>query len=251
MFIQFLAIPVMPFSAFTIVLPVALALRSVAFFSTGLGDASNALIALAIALYVIYPMMIAFDGYAIPGVFSRQQPLSAICRSRLHGQFRRPRTPSSRPSHNLTSAVRTLLRARVAFVLSALSASGSYNYAFQSLNLIGTLRNYTNAMAQFFFESILLFALNMAVTVGLAVASTRHSRPAWERPGGSGDMMIPTFLLSAPTNIAPVEANIIPIVMVALLLDVCIVAVWYFAALSRFQSRRGSRSYRPRPGSVS
>ncbi len=44
-------------------------------------------------------------------------------------------------------------------------------------------------------------------------------------------MMIPTFLLSAPTNIAPVEANIIPIVMVALLLDVCIVAVWYFAGV--------------------
>jgi hypothetical protein len=44
-------------------------------------------------------------------------------------------------------------------------------------------------------------------------------------------MMIPTFLLSAPTLVGPVEASIIPIVIVALLIDVCIVAVWYFAGV--------------------
>ncbi len=169
MFIQFLAIPVMQFSAFTIVLPVALALRSVAFFSTGLGDASNALIALAIALYIIYPMMIAFDGYAISWVFSANNPSAQYAGAAFTVNSVAPNSFfQTQPQFDISGA--NALASEGDFVLSALSASGSYNYAFQSLNLIGTLRNYTNAMAQFFFESILLFALNMAVTVGLAVS---------------------------------------------------------------------------------
>ena len=41
-------------------------------------------------------------------------------------------------------------------------------------------------------------------------------------------MAIPFFLLNAPTNFATVEANLLPLVLAALLLDVCIVALWYF-----------------------
>jgi hypothetical protein len=39
---------------------------------------------------------------------------------------------------------------------------------------------------------------------------------------------IPTFMLSAASNFGTAEANVLPIVFAALLLDVSIVAVWYF-----------------------
>ena len=51
LFIQFLALPVMQYTAFTVVLPVAIGMRSISFFGTGLADASNALIAIAVAFY--------------------------------------------------------------------------------------------------------------------------------------------------------------------------------------------------------
>ncbi len=41
-------------------------------------------------------------------------------------------------------------------------------------------------------------------------------------------MAMPTFMLNAPTSFAAAEANMLPIVLAALLLDVSIVAVWYF-----------------------
>ena len=41
-------------------------------------------------------------------------------------------------------------------------------------------------------------------------------------------MNVPLFLLSAPTSFATAEANVLPIILAAMLLDVAIVAIWYF-----------------------
>jgi hypothetical protein len=169
MFIQFLAIPIMQFSAFTIVLPTALALRSIAFFSSGLGDASNALIALAVALYIVYPMMVAFDSYAISWVFSTNNPAAQYVGSAFTVNSVAPSFFfQTNPAQDISAA--NAMSAEVNFTEAAFSAPGSYKYYLNALNLVGTMHNYTDNMAQFFFESILLFALNMAVTVGLAVS---------------------------------------------------------------------------------
>lgn len=169
LFIQFLAIPLMQASAFTIILPVAIALRSISFFSSGLGDASNALIAIAIALYIIYPMMVAFDSYAIAWVFSAQNPSAQY----VGGAFSvNTITPNAffKNTTNVGSSGANALNTEISYVTSGFSSPGSYQYWAQALNLVGTMHNYTDNMAQFFFQSILLFALNMAVTVGLAMS---------------------------------------------------------------------------------
>jgi hypothetical protein len=177
LFIQFLAIPLMQASAFTIVLPVAIALRSISFFSSGLGDASNALIAIAIAMYIIYPMMVAFDGYAIAWTFTACTPtLQQGCN--LSAQYAGSAftvntiTPNSflNTSPNTGSQATAALQNEYNVITSSASTPGSYQYWGQALNLIGTLHNYTDNMAQFFFQSILLFALNMAVTIGLGMS---------------------------------------------------------------------------------
>ncbi|MDE1865510.1 MAG: hypothetical protein KGH94_02635 [Candidatus Micrarchaeota archaeon] len=169
MFIQFLAIPIMQYSAFTIILPTALAMRSLSFFSSGLGDASNALIALAVALYIIYPMMVAFDGYAVSWIFSTKNPSAQYAGGALTVNTVAPSGFfSAQPGYDISGA--NALNTETSFVFNSFSAPGSYEYWVGGLNLIGTMRNYTDNMAQFFFQSIILFALDMAVTVGLAVS---------------------------------------------------------------------------------
>jgi hypothetical protein len=176
MFIQFLALPLMQFTAFAIVLPVAIALRSISFFSSGLGDAANALIALSIVLYIVYPMMVAFNSYAISWVFSQSNPTYTYLNSAFTVNTVSPNSffQNTGPGTNAISS-------ELGLVKSAFSAPGSYNYWFDGLNLVGTMRNYTANMAQFFFQAILLFALDMAVATGLGVSIYKALR------GGLGE----------------------------------------------------------------
>ena len=78
LFVQWLSLPIIQAVAFTLMLPFALILRSIAFASSGgqgLRETANAILAIAIALYLIYPLMIMFNSYAISYIFSPANPL--------------------------------------------------------------------------------------------------------------------------------------------------------------------------------
>jgi hypothetical protein len=84
--LQWLAIPLFEYTAFSVVLPVALVMRIFSTSGGGLRRASNDILALAIALYLIYPMMISFDAYAINYIFSTNNPVYS-CTNCLNTPF--------------------------------------------------------------------------------------------------------------------------------------------------------------------
>ncbi len=184
LFIQFLALPIMQYTAFTVVLPVAIAMRSIAFFGTSLGDASNALIAIAIALYIIYPMTVAFDSYAIGYVFSSSNPSAQY----IGGAFTvNTLTPASffqphctvaqqkanDPACQPASTGAGIVWSQATLVFGSVFDPASFSFWVPGFGLISSIHLYTDDMAQFIFQSILLFALNISITVGLAVSIHR------------------------------------------------------------------------------
>lgn len=167
LFIQFLALPVMQYTAFTVVLPIAIGMRSISFFGTSLADASNALIALAVAFYLIYPMTVAFDSYAISWVFSANNPAAQYAGTAF--TVNQVTTDSFFQSNGVaTNSIWTTFGSLKSFFVSAFPGHGIGAVPF--IGLVPVMHTYTNQMAQFVFESILLFALNISITVGLAVS---------------------------------------------------------------------------------
>jgi hypothetical protein len=64
LFVQYIALIVSQAAAFTILLPIALILRAVAFSGKDLKRAANAAIAIALALYVVFPLTVVFNANA-------------------------------------------------------------------------------------------------------------------------------------------------------------------------------------------
>lgn len=175
LFIQFLAIPILQYTAFTIILPVALAMRSLSFLGTSLKAASNALLAFAIAAYIIFPLTIAFNGYAISWIFSAQNPSYQY----LHSTYIVPgikantyftTNPTSSQPSALTSA------ASAAFSSTAWTQLfGIVSSSFSSTGVIigpGTVaaqaRVLITEIAQFLFASVVLMVVDLAITIGFA-----------------------------------------------------------------------------------
>jgi hypothetical protein len=70
-YIQYLLLVLVQASAFTIILPVALIMRVLPFGGANLRNAANGVLALAIAGYIVFPLTIAFDSYAINWTFTQ------------------------------------------------------------------------------------------------------------------------------------------------------------------------------------
>ena len=241
LFVQFLALPIMQYLAFAILLPVALGMRSLAFFGANLGDASNALIAIAVAFYIVYPMMVAFDSYAINYVFSPSNPSaqyvgtaftvnSAVTPLRYF-QCQPTAAANPCPTPSATPSTWSLISGYFQSFYIAAFKSNSASVYIPFAGLLTSVHTYTNEMAQFIFQSVLLFALNVSVTIGFAVSLYKALKSGLGEAGGSGEMMMALpvqILLQSSSGFNTAAANLMPLVFAALLLDVCIVAIWYF-----------------------
>lgn len=175
LFILFLAIPILQYTAFTIILPVALAMRSFSFLGSSLKAASNALLAFAIAAYIIFPLTIAFNGYAISWIFSAQNPSYQY----LHSTYLVPGIKASTYfTTNPTSAQPTALTGAVSSAFSSTALTqlfGLVSSSFSSTGIIispGTVaaqaRVLITEIAQFIFASVILTLIDLAITIGFA-----------------------------------------------------------------------------------
>ncbi len=172
LFLQYLALPLIKLTAFALLLPVAIIVRSVAYTGaggSGLRNAANAILAIAIALYIIYPVTIALDAYMVHWIFSTQNPLYPY----LNMGFTLTQLPSSFFSSTASSSSISLPFGIAAMpTLSLLSG-------VSSLGLTGLYNPYTpvtvsnqiiDLMAQFIFVGVILFALNIAITMAFAMS---------------------------------------------------------------------------------
>ena len=169
LFVQYLSIPIFEYTAFTVVLPVALIMRSIAYSASGSGglrSASNAVLAIAIAVYLIYPLMISYNSYIVNWIFSVQNPYFQY----LHTAFTLDSLPSTFFSSLSSSVSGSFLGITTPSLNSLLGnyASTGVLPLFDPFAVTSQILTTIDEMAQFIFVGIFLFGLDVAVTLGFA-----------------------------------------------------------------------------------
>jgi hypothetical protein len=192
MLIQYLILVISQASAFAIILPIALIMRLLPFGGANMRYAANSMIAIAIALYIVYPVMVVFDSYFIHWLFtpcaigatntaacnpeagyllitySHDNLNSLFSSTSCSFTFNLPFIPFSLPicpsdffgfMMQLDNAVSSLPGA-IPFV-GIVNASGD--------QIIQGVQYIALSISEFMFIVVVLFAVNMTVALGFAV----------------------------------------------------------------------------------
>ena len=179
LFLQYLALPVLQYTAFVVILPVAIAMRSMAFAGINLRNTSNAVLAIAIAAYFIYPLAVLFDSYMMYWVFN---PLLNPSYQYLHTAYTINALPvDTFLSQSMPSSAGSL-GAPASFVFSALSNIGFLN-TFNLFNVVPQTQQVVNDISELLFQGVVLFALNVAITTGFAMSLTKALNAGVEGAG--------------------------------------------------------------------
>jgi hypothetical protein len=186
LFVQFLTMPIIQYFSFSVLLPVGIAMRSLAFMGENLKVASNSIIAIAIALYIIYPLMIVFNSYAISWIFSSANPSYVY----LSSTYQVASIPVSGffnqvPITTYSGFWGTFFKSALGFILSGNSPIGNFvdsastqaggtvffsGYPIYWPSIVfAQLQNTVVQTAQFFFTAIILVLIDVAVTMGFAM----------------------------------------------------------------------------------
>ena len=174
LFVQWLAIPVIQYTAFVIVLPVALTMRAIAYSgsSMGLRQAANSVLAIAVAAYIIYPLMVTFNPCIIGwinGTGACGLPKTNPAAPYLPAYTLSSITPGEFSSINSNSIIYG--ESGLSLFFSGVSSTGIPGFNF--LQVFSQLTGTINVMAQFFFSAIMLFAINIGVTIAFAMGLSR------------------------------------------------------------------------------
>lgn len=178
LFVQWLSMPIIQATAFVIVLPVAIAMRSFAYAAAGPGlrQTANAVLAIAISAYIVYPLAVSFDPCIVGWIYGQSNCLSS---TNPLSQYVSPYTVTSLPPGAFSSAGSSSSQTS-AFQIG-LPALGSIISSAQAVGLPGlnpgavlSLVVYliTN-IAQFLFISLFLFALDLSIAVAFAMGIAR------------------------------------------------------------------------------
>ncbi len=176
--LQWLALPIIEYTAFTVVLPVALVLRVFSFSGGGLRRASNEFLALAIAMYLIYPLMISFDAYAINFIFSPANPVYS-CTNCLNTPFTVNSTSSSgffssiyNSSSTGTSTGFSVTSPSINTLLSTTILS-SYASSLFPPEAIIEFNSVISQMGQYIFTALFMFGIDIVVTAAFAMGLSK------------------------------------------------------------------------------
>jgi hypothetical protein len=144
LFLQYLVLIVMQYVAFTVVLPASIIMRSLAFTGTNLRRSANALLALAIAAYLIYPLMVALD--------------YSMFYFALQNAGQQYQLQNVNPNGYFSSA---------GLGVASLVWDALPDYAWP-WTIVSQAQQVIEMISQYLFQSVVLFAINIAVTVGFA-----------------------------------------------------------------------------------
>ncbi len=186
LFVLFFMLPIISSTALVLLVPVAIIMRSLAFSGPKLREAANALLALSIALYFVFPLAISMNGYVVSWVYCTQSPYQLSVANA-------PSAPSTScnpyPQYVSAYAINSIPISTF-FAQNAISEynSGALQSNFLGAANLGTgnivntvttlvqglvglpslISNYTNQVAEYLFECVVLVALDFAITMGFA-----------------------------------------------------------------------------------
>lgn len=173
MFLQYLLIPFIKGAAFLIILPIALIMRSFTFTGAGLRTAANSVLALAVAMYIIYPTMVAYNPMIISWIFTPCPNATNWCNPSflyLGTAYAIPNIPASTFFTQTSAQQGTVSLSGISITsLSMGEYAQILSAAIDPATVIGNVLGMADQVAQFLFTSVLLFALDMTVTMGFGV----------------------------------------------------------------------------------
>ena len=186
LFVIFISLTAIATLSLTLVIPVAIVMRSLSFSGPRLREASNALIAIAIAFYFVFPLTLAMNYYVVNwtyclGNLSGCNPYASqlapyqINQIPLNQLFNNPAsTCNLNGLGECSSATSSPITIPLNFWTAVANSNGGLaSAARQVINGLVTLPqiidNYTEYTAQFLFQSIFLIGLDVGITIGFAV----------------------------------------------------------------------------------
>ena len=179
LFAIFLTLPIIQAVALTVVLPVAIAMRTLAFTGPRLRETSNAFIALAIGMFFVFPTMLTLNTYITGCLGITQSTNTAGCPLTPEEQAYVSTTPLPSQASTLFSA-QTAQATALTLSSSFFSAIGSYGAAPGVSGILGLIVDapgaaisYANIIAEYAFEGIVLIALDILVTVAFIAGINR------------------------------------------------------------------------------
>jgi hypothetical protein len=162
LFLQYLLLVLMQYTAFTTILPIAILMRSIAFAGGHLRQSANAVLAIAIAAYLVYPLTVAFDSYMMNFALANAGKTNALQNININAFF----TSSSYTGFSGASLV-----------------LNSLPYLVNPFNIMSQAQSIVNRIAQFLFQAIVLFAINVAITIGFATGLAKALNSGVEGAG--------------------------------------------------------------------
>lgn len=178
LFIQWLALPVIQATAFVIVLPIAIAARSIAYAgsSSGLRQAANSVLAIAIAAYIIYPLLISFSPCIISAIFGQSNcfgwsnPASSYIPSYSLATLT-PQEFSSLGSSQYNVGGNSFSSPSLGSLVGAAASLGLP--ALDPFATLGTITPLIGEMSRFIFIAIFLFAMDIIITTAFAIGLSK------------------------------------------------------------------------------
>ncbi len=170
LFLQYISLPLIEFTAFVVVLPVALVLRSISLTGSGLRTTANAFLAIAIAAYLVYPLMIAFNAYAIHWIFSGNNPLYG-CTGCISTAYSLNNLPSSSFFNSVSSQGATFDGITTPAISSLIGSTYFSNLGaqFDPIYVVSSAQTLITEISQFIFTAIFMFGIDITVTIGFAM----------------------------------------------------------------------------------
>lgn len=188
LFVLLLTLPIVESLAFTVVLPIAIIMRSLSFTGPRLREASNTVIAITIAFYIVLPLTITMTNfitnwtYCIGNGNNPCNPYSYYLQGYKLGKDDVPVTSifTDKADYNgafLLQGTPINLPINV-FYKTISSGSGGTAQALKNLvvDLFFTpyaIDNFSLQVSQYLFQGIILFALDIAIVVGFAQGLSR------------------------------------------------------------------------------
>ncbi len=180
LFLIFLILPLIMAISLTVLVPLAIAIRSVGFAGPRLRETANSFLALGIALYFIFPMTILFNAYVMGWLYC----------TGVNGITVPTCIPTDLRSYLGTYTVSSISAGQL-FTENAIQVSGNglptvftlpgNVYGLFSAGLPigdilaapGAITSFGNIVAQYLFEGVVLIALDFAITIGFAMGLTK------------------------------------------------------------------------------
>ncbi len=207
MLFQYLILVISQASAFAIILPVALVMRSLPFGGANLRYAANSMIAIAIALYIVYPVMVVVDSYFIHWLFTPcaiGATNTAACNpeagyllityshDNLNSMFSSTACSYNLPLPFISFALPICPSDFFAFMIQLSNEVSSLPGAIPFVGIVNAsgdqiiqgVQYIALSISEFMFIVVVLFAINITVTLGFAIGFAKALESGIEGAAG-------------------------------------------------------------------